>query len=87
MTERAAGSARRAAQPGTATHKATTGVMAQEGLEVSSFGTRGVPLRLDAAPHRGTIGTLAKSRISPQYRQSKDLIKVEKRCMNIYMDI
>lgn len=87
MTEREAGSARRAARPGTATHKATTEVMAPEGLEVSNFGTRGVLLKLDVAPHKGTIGTLAKSRISPLYRQSKDLSRIEKRCMNIYMDI
>lgn len=92
MTGRGDGNARRADHLVNVTLKATTAAMALEALEASSSGTRGAHLRPDAAPRREATGTLAKSRISHQYRQSKIKKKNfmnggKKRCMNIYMDI
>lgn len=74
MTGRGDGNTRRAGPHVNVTLKATTAAMAPEAPGASSFGTRGARLQPDAAPHREATGTLAKSRISHQYRQSKNLI-------------
>lgn len=71
-TEREGGNARRAGNHVSVTLKATTAATAPEALQASSSGTRGALFQPGAAPHREYTGTLAKSRISHQYRQSKN---------------
>lgn len=74
MTGKGDGNSRRAGHHVNVTLKVITAAMAPEALGASSFGTRDVRLRPDATPPREATGTLAKSRISHQYRQSKNLI-------------
>lgn len=91
MTGRGVGNTRRADRHANVTLKATTAATAREGTGASSSVTRGARLRPDAAPRRGATGTLAKSRIFHQYRQSKKKLYMngggKKRCTSIYMDI
>lgn len=84
MTGRGGGNARRADLHVIVTLKATTAATAPEATGASSFGNRGARLQPDAALRREATGTLAKSRISLQYRQSKNSTWIEKRCLNIY---
>ena len=84
MTGRGAGNSRRAGRHVNVTLKATIAAMAPEAPGASSFGTRGARLRPDATLPREVTGILAKSRISHQFRQSKNLIWIEKICMNIH---
>lgn len=70
-TARAAGSAKRAGRPATATVRATTAGTAPGEPGPSSSETRDAPLPPAAAPRRGATDTLAKSRTSRLYRQSK----------------
>lgn len=87
-TRREAGSARRAGRHVSATLKeATTAATVPEARGGSSFASSGALPRTDAAPHREATGTLAKSRTSHLYRQSKNLTWKEKRCMNKYINI
>lgn len=72
-TKKGAGNWKRADQPANVTLKAITATTGPEAPAGWSFGIRGASRRPDAAPPRAATGTLAKSRISHQYRQSKKL--------------
>lgn len=91
-TGRGDGSSRRAGHHVNVTLKAITAVTAPEALGASSSGTRDAHLQPDATPRKGVTGTLAKSRISHQYRQSKKKTKktetwYDRKKMYEYMNI
>ena len=73
-TGRGDGSARRVDHRVNVTLKVTTAAMAPEAQGASSSVTSDVRPQPDAAPPREATGTLAKSRTSHQYRQSKNFI-------------
>lgn len=79
MTRKEGGSSRRAGHHVNVTLKVIFAAMAPGALGASSFGTKGAHLQHDATPLREATGTLAKSRISHQSRQSKNLIWINKK--------
>lgn len=72
MTKKGAGNWRKAGHPASVTLKVITATTAPEAPGGSSSGISGARRRPGAAPLRAATGTLVKSRISHQYRQSKN---------------
>lgn len=75
MTKKGAGNWRKAGHPVNVTLKVITATTAPEAPGGSSFGIRGASRRSNAPPPRAATGTLEKSRISHQYRQSKNSLQ------------
>lgn len=83
-TGRGDGNAKRADNHANVTLKVTTAAMVPGAREALSSGTSGARLQPVVAPLMGATGTLAKSRTSHRYRQSKNWL-IEKKVVRVYI--